>query len=135
MVPVVWPLEGFIHGNSGIYTGPSEEINGVLNLWGTFVPKLNREVGVGSPKGSDKAIFERLDCLFGSVDAMIVRLDELEDDFLRHKVSLYEFCGLMTFNFGVNPFETKYSNLFLYVARMSAESSPEIGVTRMAFVS
>jgi hypothetical protein len=74
-IPVVRALEGFVSGVIWIDSRSPEQVDGILNLRGKFVPKLDREVGVGRAKRADEAILEGLDGLFGSVNVMIVWLD------------------------------------------------------------
>ncbi len=88
-------LEGFISGVIWIDSQSPEQVDGILNLRGKFVPKLDQEVGVGCAEHTNEAIIEGLDGSFGSINAMIVWLDELENDILGRKVCFDYFCCLV----------------------------------------
>ncbi len=49
-IPVVRALKGFVSGVIWIDSRSPEQVDGILNLRGKFVPKLDREVGVGRAK-------------------------------------------------------------------------------------
>jgi hypothetical protein len=94
-IPVVRAIKGFVSGVIWIDSQLLEQVDGILNLRGKFVPKLDQEVGVGRAERADEAILEGLDGLFGSVNAMIVWLDKLEHDILGHKVYFDYLCCLV----------------------------------------
>ncbi len=60
-----------------------------------LVPKLDQEVSVGHAERTDEVILEGLDGSFGSINAMIVWLDELEHDILGRKVCFDYLCCLV----------------------------------------
>ena len=43
-----------------------------------MVPQLERELGICGAEATDKMIFECLNCAFGGIDTMIIRVDELD---------------------------------------------------------
>ncbi len=94
-IPVVRTLEGFVSGVIWIDSPSPEQVDGILNLRGKFVPKLDREVGVGRAERTNEAVLEGLDGSFGSINAMIVWLDKLEHDILGRKVCFDYLCCLV----------------------------------------
>jgi hypothetical protein len=92
---IVRPFEGFVRGMVGVYAQSVEEIDRVLDLRSKFIPQLDGKISVGCAKRADESIFERLNCPFSGVGAMIMGLIELEAYLLRGEVGLDHFCSLI----------------------------------------
>jgi predicted solute-binding protein len=64
-------------------------------LWCQFVPQLKWKLTVRGGQGGDKSVLERLDCLLCRVDAVVMRLYELQSAILLGEKLFNVFCGLV----------------------------------------
>ncbi len=60
-----------------------------------FFPQLQRKIGISCGERCDEGIFERLDGPFSSVDAMVVRLNQLQFAFVVGEKLFDKFRGLI----------------------------------------
>ncbi len=75
--------------------GATKKVDGVLHLWGKFVPLLDREVGIGHAQSLDEAILECLDGSVCGIDTMVMWFNKLEAGLLRSEVSFDDYCCLV----------------------------------------
>ena len=68
-------------GEPGVAVGWSEEVQGVGSLMDKPVPEVERKVGVNAGYASDKVVLPRADGFFCGVGAVIMRGNELKNNF------------------------------------------------------
>jgi hypothetical protein len=61
-----------------IYSQCTQQIQCVLHLLSQLVPQLDEEVSVCCCKRRNKCIFVHLDCVFGCIHLVVMRLDKLQ---------------------------------------------------------
>ncbi len=49
-----------------------------LDLWGQSIPYLDGKVAIHCSKGGNEGIPKNLDCMFCSIDTMVMRLNKLQ---------------------------------------------------------
>ncbi len=95
-----------------------EQINHIPDLWCEAIPELEREFTVCCCQGTDKVILEGLNCVFGSIDAMVVWLDKKEVTLLLHGETLDLPAGLFVHDIQLYYVTFSFQKLnFLYASR------------------
>jgi hypothetical protein len=90
------------------------QIQCVLHLWGQLVPQLDGEVFVCGCECSNKCIFVCLDCAFGCVYLVVMRLNKLQFTLLFCEEFFDVLGGLVAHDIylGLEAFGCKYIELF-----------------------